>query len=96
MHEGQKFKTNYGQIKIVVQGIIETDYDKKWEKHWFLKNFNELFWKRIFWKNMEIHRKEVYDDAYALQNEIKSYLDMQSFKPEKKAFWPARGLANNK
>jgi len=96
MHEGQKVKTNYGQIKILVQAIIETDYEKSWQGHWFLKFFNEVFWKRIFWRNMEIHRKEVYKDAYNLQEEIKKYLEMQSTTPDKKGFFPVRGLASGK
>lgn len=93
MQNGKKFKTNHGEINIRVQGILETDYDRKWRNHPILKSFYELFWRRIFWKNLETHKEEMKQEMDDLHDEIKKFFKLFTTQTDTRAFRPPGGLA---
>jgi hypothetical protein len=86
MHNGRKMKVQNGEISIKIQPIVEWDWQGRWEKHPLLKYFQNVFLKRVLYKNIEDHKKEVYRDAYRLQGMIKKYLELKSFMPEVEVF----------
>ena len=94
MHKGKKIKTNWGEIEIWIYSRLKTDVGDKWKKHWLLKHLNEFFWKRMNYKQFELHKFEVYRDAYNLQHAIKRFLKLQSRQPPEKTFWPELGVGN--
>jgi len=102
IHQGQKFKTNWGEIEITIIGKLEKDYmheeGKGWRDHFLLKHFDNLFHKRIFKKDLDMHRLEFKRDVYRFQEAIKTYLKMRVFLPEPEStkFWPEKGLGEVK
>ncbi|NQV08939.1 hypothetical protein HQ529_03750 [Candidatus Woesearchaeota archaeon] len=96
MHNGKKFKMDSGELYVSCEAILEVDWEGKWRKNWLLKHFLEVFWKRVFWKNMEKHRKEVYEISMELQTLIKEYLEIRRAIKAPKTYWPATGIKTEK
>jgi len=72
--DGKKKKMNqFVELKIDVKGILEKDYDSKWEKARFYK-----FWKDVY------HKYVIPGTTYEREIEIKEVC--QSFKEEMKAY----------
>lgn len=82
MYEGQKFKANWGEPEISVTATCVSDWQGTWQKHWFLKNFYTIFWKRIFKAEFEAHKNELYREAYRLQEAMKTYFKLKTYLPE--------------
>lgn len=82
MYEGQKFKADWGEPEITVTATCESDWQGTWKNHWFLKNFHDIFWKRIFKNEFEAHKNELYREAYRFQEAIKTYLKLKTYLPE--------------
>jgi hypothetical protein len=93
MHNGVKYKANWGDVEIKIWAKLIADYQHKWKKHWFLKHLQRLFFKRIFYKDLIKHKKELYRDTYRLQEAIKTYLNLRTYlpEPELERFWPEKG-----
>lgn len=93
MHEGVKYKTDWGEVELIFKAFLVVDPEGKWKKHWFLKNILQLFVKRIMKHNFEMHRRTLFRDLFTLQNEAKEYLKLRSFMPEPGTqFWNPLGL----
>ena len=82
MHNNLKYKANWGEPEIKLFAKIVSDYQDKWKNHWLLKHFQTLFWKKIFFKDFEMHRKELYRDIYRFMEALKSYLKLKTYLPE--------------
>ncbi len=103
MHEGIKYDTNWGEVEISIKAEVIADAyenkENKWEKHWLLKQYNDIFRGRIFRVELEKHKIEVYREAYRLQEAIKSYLALKTYLPEPESeahFYPALGIGESK
>jgi len=92
MQNGKKFKTNHGEIRVTVQALLETDHKHEWRNHPFLKGVYELFWRRIFWKNMESHKQEVLTHANDLHERIKKYFELFTTQTDTRSFRPVAGI----
>jgi hypothetical protein len=93
--DGKKFKTNWGEVEIIIDAKVETDYKKTWRKHKILKHFEDLFRSRIFKKELEKSRDELYREAYRFQDAIKDYLEIRRHSAESESqgpFFPKRGI----
>ncbi|MBW2985326.1 hypothetical protein KY313_01590 [Candidatus Woesearchaeota archaeon] len=93
--DGKKFKTNWGEVEIIIDAKVETDYNKTWRKHKILKHFEDLFRSRIFKKELEKSRDELYREAYRFQDAIKDYLEIRRHSAESESqgpFFPKRGI----
>lgn len=89
MHQGKKMKVQWGEMEIFIRPWIEGDYNGDWEKHWFLKHFQEIYEKRILSQELEKREKELWRESYRLQGVIKRYLNMRVFVPIQEPFHPA-------
>ena len=89
MYQGKKMKVQWGEIEITMRPYIEADYNNQWEKHWFLKHFQEVYEKRILSHELEKREKELWREAYRLQGVIKRYLNLRVFVPVPEPFHPA-------
>ncbi|MBD3310502.1 hypothetical protein GF351_04740 [Candidatus Woesearchaeota archaeon] len=98
MHEGQKFKTNWGEVEIKIWAREELDYSWTWRNHWFLKHIHDLFRRRIFKTSTEVHKLELYREAYRFHEAIKTYLKLKTYlpEPELQEFFPQLGLGTPK
>jgi len=91
--EGKKLKVQQGEIEMYVTAYMDLDYQGQWSSHPILKFFNKLFPNRIFRKELfDKHKKELYREAYELQNWIKQWFKLKTYLPyaEKKSFFPSR------
>lgn len=82
MHDGIKYKANWGEVEIKFWAKIVSDHTGAWRKHWFLKHINHLFWKRIFHADFQMHRRELYREVYRFQEAIKTFLKLKTYLPE--------------
>lgn len=82
MHEGKKFKSNKGECELQITATLICDPEGKWKKHWFLKGIRDIFIKRMFRNDLDLHQKELYRDAYKLQASVKEFLKLKTFFKE--------------
>lgn len=93
MYEGKKFKTNRGEVELHLTGFMETDVGGRWKKHWFLRHFERLYYRRIMKKQWDMHRLELIRDTYRLQEAVKGFLELKRFITEKEDIWhPKKGI----
>jgi hypothetical protein len=92
MSRGKKYSVNQGDVIIRVEAYIQLDYKNKWQKHWFLKHFDEWYRKRFFKHQIEDLRVDLYKIIYRLQDTVKQYLEIHSKFELPKPFHPARTL----
>ncbi len=95
MHEGKKLDANTGEVKIEITAKLVLDQDDKWEKHWFLKNFNDLWKKRIYKSTISEQKDTLQKKAEHLQGAIKKYLNLKGFlmEFEQEPFYRSRSYA---
>ena len=86
VREGRKMKVQYGEIILKLKAWIVTDPGGEWSKHWLLKYIQPYFERRLYRRDMELHKKNVYRDLYRLHGFIKKYLELQTFIPELREF----------
>lgn len=94
VHEGKKLKKDIykGEVEVWITALIELDQEGKWSKHPLMRYFNKLFPQRIMRLDIfEEHRRELYREAYILQNFIKQWLKLKRFLPyeEVEPFFPS-------
>lgn len=79
MREGKKEKVQAGELRILLKPYIEVaDIDKVP----IIGLFKNWIYTRLIKKNLEEHRKILYQDVYRLQGTIKKYLELKSFLPK--------------
>ena len=96
IHEGQKFKTNWGEPEIKAEARLIMDKDDVWKKHPLLKYFNTIVHKRILLEKFQAQELELYRECYRFQEAIKTWLQMKTWLPEPELgkFWPEKGLGS--
>ena len=96
MHQGTKYKTNWGEPEITITARIVYDYEGKWRKNRFMYELNKIMMKRLFKKELESHRLELYREAYRLSEAIKTYFKLKTFmpEPELQKWWPQQGIGD--
>jgi hypothetical protein len=96
MYKGKKVKADKGKFEILLQAKLEIDQDKQSEKHWLLKPFLEIFWKRLFRTEIEMYRKEVLGDMKTIQDICRQWFQIGSLTFEKDSFLPYKGYEDEK
>lgn len=77
--DGIKFKMNKGRAEFYFDAYVVTDYENKWETRpvfYFIKNVFDKWIYRIYTSSYDI---EVIRDCTEIENEIRSYLNMNRF-----------------
>ena len=94
MHGGKKIKVQKGTFEVIVHSMLHFGMPE-WEgpeASDFKRALFDIFWKRIYKKNVEYWKKETLNDMYKLQAHLKKIMDMETWKPEGKTFEPHFGL----
>ncbi len=91
VRNGRKLKVNKGEIEMMIKFYLRNGYIADFNKHSFLRHFTDLFTKRIYASEIEQRKKELYQEAYVLQNFIKQWFKLKRFLPyeETKSFFPS-------
>ena len=90
--DGKKYKTWKGGVTIYCDAYVQLDYQNKWKNHWFLKNFDRFFRKRIYKQYWEGHKRECYKKCYELNREMKKFFQVKSPVKEPRLFRHGRGV----
>ena len=93
---GNKVKVNKGEVEIYFKAYIEEAYKIGFAKNPFLSQIKSLFSKRLYHHQLEQRKKELYQEAYAMQNWMKQWFKMKRYLPyeESRSFfksyaWPS-------
>ncbi len=91
MYKGKKVKAVKGKFEILLQSKLEIDRGGLWEKNKLLAPFLEIFWKRIYRKEIEMYRKEILYDLKLIQDICRQFFDLGAFAIEKEPWMPRKG-----
>lgn len=80
---GNKFNLQKGTFEVKVWGYLEYDAEAKWRNHWLLKNFLEIYVKRIYKSEMETNRDQLIIELRAFQRAIKDFLNLVKYDDKK-------------
>src|SRR3989338_6698099 len=90
--DGKKVHAQKGELDIIIRPWIEVDYGGRWAKHWLLKNFNDLFQKRVFKGDIEQREVEMLREVYQFHGMLKKTLEMKVFTEDKELYGPKRAI----
>jgi len=77
MKEKRKELLDKGNALIKFKATLQTDYDKKWESSAFI-NFIKTIFENVFEKSsVNQYKEELKNEVYNIENEIKSYFNIQ-------------------
>jgi len=96
--DGAKFKAHKGEMELWFTAWMELDYRNQWTNHPILKFFVNLFPGRIFRKEIrEEHKRELYREAYELQNYAKEWFKLKRHLPYDKVphFHPGQAFPSH-
>lgn len=72
----KKRRMNDGRVIISVEGLLETDYEAKWEKPW-LYAIRVIAEKYILAPFISHHERYVADETHQIISQIRGYLNLQ-------------------
>ncbi len=89
--KGQKVRAQKGKVEVEVVANLVMDYEQELKKKPHLKIFKFLTRKRFMELKLFLS-KQLYNEAYTLQDEIKNYFSLESYMPERlgKEFLPKK------
>ena len=76
----KKIKTNDGQNKIGVKGILIRDYNGKFEKNAFQKFMRSIYEKWVISSRIEQFERKLAEDCDEFLQQAKAYLDLEGRK----------------
>jgi hypothetical protein len=77
--DGLKIKTNKGRAEFYFDAYVVTDYENKWETRAIFYFFKNVFDKFIYRWYTATYDAEVMRDCTEIENEIRSFLNMNRF-----------------
>ncbi len=77
--EGVEVSMNKGDIEISFKAILKTDYENRWETSPILKFLKGIYDVYIYKSTFENWKKQIYNEMYSIQNEIKSHFNLSRF-----------------
>ena len=80
VQEGMKIKTNKGQSKVKVQGILIRDYDGKFETTAHKKFLRSIYEKWVIPSRIEEMKDKIVGGCDEFLNQAKAYLDLEGKK----------------
>lgn len=78
--DGKKIKTNKGDVKVSVKGILERDYKGKFETSAFGKFLRSVYEKWVIPSRIDQFEDKVNSDSDEFLSQAKAYLDLTARK----------------
>ena len=72
-----KEKTNHGEAKLIVKGILVRDYDGKFERSAFRKFLRGIYEKWVITSRVKQFEEDVIGDTDKFLQHAKGYLDLE-------------------
>ncbi|MCF7871473.1 hypothetical protein K9L97_00380 [Candidatus Woesearchaeota archaeon] len=91
-HKGQQIGTNKGDLILRCTSWVVLDYMHSWRNHPILKYFDEWFIKRIYKKQIDFLKTDLWIKTYKLHDTIKQYMKLKTPSNMPKPFHSELGL----
>jgi hypothetical protein len=78
--DGKKRQMQQGKVKILLSGIMETDYEGRWEQTAFYYFIRTMFNKYVYRPYTEDFEGQVKGDVMALKEQIGGLLNLYKYK----------------
>ena len=72
--------TNKGKVTFKFTSFMEKDYDEKWSSNFIGKFTREIYDTFIIHNQINKRMEELKDETYEIYNEVKSFLNLHSYK----------------
>ncbi len=97
IHAGRKIKTNKGEVEISIKAFVHKKYEAEFQRQGILREFLPLWNKRIYRKELEQRKKELYQEVYVLQNFIKQWFKLKRYLPyeDTMSFYPSAAFPSH-
>lgn len=96
LYKGKKVKAVKGKFEVIMHAKLEIDVKKQWEKSRFLAPFFQIFWKRIYRKEIEQQRREILDDLKVIHDLCRQFFALGMFVIDKEHWMPPKGYEDEK
>lgn len=88
----KKYKMQVGEINIYIKAILKMEQNKKKDPKGVIgKTIQEKFREHWYKKVIKEHEKELYEDAYRLQQLVKEYLELYQYERPDNLFYNPKG-----
>lgn len=77
--DGKKVKLQEGKVSFIFDGILETDYEHRWETKPIFHFLRTVFEKYVYTPFISGFERGVKEDTMSLKNQIKSFLNLSRF-----------------
>ncbi len=81
VRNGKKLAVNKGEVELNIRAYVELAFLKDLEKSKMFKPFKNIFLKRIYKKEIEQRKKELYQEVYTMQNFVKQWFKLKRYLP---------------
>ncbi len=93
VHKGQKVQTWRSDLTMQIEAWLQLDYKDMWTDHWLMKHLDKLYRERIWKRQMDKWKKDLWRQAYEVAGWIKDFLDLKSpFELPAESYHPQGGL----
>jgi len=75
----KEIKTNEGKVKVIIEGIITTDWQGNFDKTPFLQKLRSFYEDYLFRKTLDKYEGEVYTHVNTIIGELKAFLELPHF-----------------
>lgn len=98
LRDNKKIKTDKGEVEIEIQAYLEKVYAREMDSNQYLKLFKKLFTEQAYHDQIEQSEKDLYHEAYLLQNFIKQWFKLKRYQPyeETKSFHPSHAYPSHR
>ena len=90
--DGKKIKCQKGEINVIIKPWIELDWKDGWKNHPILKNFNDLYQKRIIKEDIYKRQNGLLEEAYRFHGMLKKTLELYHFVDDRELYGPEYAL----
>jgi len=78
--DGKKHKMQEGKILITFNGVLETDYEHKWETKPVFYFLRTVFQKYVYSPFISGFERGIKEDTLTLNNQVKAFLNLTKFQ----------------
>ncbi len=77
--DGKKIKLQEGKMVLIIDGILETDYEHRWESKPVFYTLRTIFEKYLYTPFVSGFERGVKEDVMALKNNVKAFLNLTRY-----------------
>ena len=74
--DGKKVKMNKGEMTIRIRGVLEKDYEKRWEDRPFAKFMRAVYEQYVIRTTVHSFEDKLYNQCLDLHSNLKAFLDL--------------------